>query len=51
MLTGFIYHLPQFIELHVSGYPYYKFIGYTETQAKKQYRILFNLKYKKITWL
>lgn len=52
MLYGFVYHGNHgIIELHIAGYPYHKFWLYTEKQAKKRYRELFNLKYKKITWI
>ena len=51
MLYGFVYSYCGFIELHVPGYDYYKFSGYTLKQAKQKYRELFNLKYKKITWI
>ena len=52
MLYGFVYHFNNgIIEMHIAGYPYHKFIFYSEKQAKQEYRKLFNLKYKRITWL
>lgn len=52
MLYGFIYKLQNgAIELHILGFDYHTFIGYTEKQAKKRYRELFGLKYKKIKWI
>lgn len=52
MLYGFIYHLQHgMIELHIIGFPYRQFIGYTERQAKQKYREFCNLKYKKICWM
>ena len=51
MLYGFVYHTTQGIELHISGYPYMQYIGYTEKQARQLYRKQYGLKYKKITWL
>lgn len=53
MLYGFVYHfnLVDCIELHVTNYPYHKFLGYTPKRAQKEYRKIYGLKYKKITWL
>ena len=51
MLHGFIYHYSGIIELHCLWYPYHKFIGYTERQAKEQYRKIYGLKYKRIAWM
>lgn len=51
-MYGFIYNLPDgSIELHVLNCPYHIFMGYTLEQAKKLYRKMYNLKYKRITWL
>lgn len=52
MLYGFVYRLNNgIIELHITGYPYRQYIGYTLKQAQKTYREFCNLKYKKITWM
>jgi len=48
---GFVYHYNEFIEIHVQGFSYHKFIGYTERQAKNRYRTLYGLKHKKIEWI
>ena len=51
MLYGFIYHFSEGIELHIVGYEYIKYIGFSLKQAKQLYRKTNNLKYKRITWI
>ena len=52
MKYGFIYHNGNgLLTIHVLGYSYHDFIGYSEKEAIAKYRQLFGLKYKKIRFM
>ena len=50
MLYGTIFGGRNGFELHVSGFPYMTYIGYSLREAKRKYRDDFGLRYKKICW-